>query len=174
MTKVRTIIPTNAKPGRSIIQVTNPHTGVATRVRVPPHVLPGQVIELDLNNEASMTHISQGPTPSLIGQPYIDSPTDTGLKQSIRPEPVHTSPFGPKPESVIRDEPDRASVVSQTVARVPTPTSLPMPTEFSQPHSYYIGDDAQEDAHLLDGNSKGVSNESGWFYTCVRFFHCPC
>jgi hypothetical protein len=51
MTKVRTIIPANAKPGQSIIQVTHPKTGKATRVIVPKNAEPGKMVELELPDD---------------------------------------------------------------------------------------------------------------------------
>lgn len=173
MTKVRTIIPSNAKPGRSIIQVVNPHTGIATRVRVPPHVIPGQVIELDLNNEASINHTSQSAAQSLVFPPLLtttsDSLTETPHPGIPLPEPA-PDPLPP----AAKEESDGTNTIVQPIARIPTPTSIPMPTEFSQPHSYYIGDGAHDEAPLLGVDGKSLSAKTGWFYTCVRFFHCPC
>ena len=51
MTKVRTVIPANAKPGKSVIQVMHPKTGKPTRVRVPKAAIPGQMVELELPDE---------------------------------------------------------------------------------------------------------------------------
>lgn len=48
MTKIRTVIPSNAKPGQSIIQVTHPKTGKPTKILVPSHAIPGEMIELQL------------------------------------------------------------------------------------------------------------------------------
>jgi hypothetical protein len=51
MTKVRTVIPSNAKPGHSIIQVTNPRTGRPVRILVPKNASPGKMMELHLPDE---------------------------------------------------------------------------------------------------------------------------
>ena len=48
MPKIRTVIPINAKAGKSVIQVTNPKTGKPVRTRVPADAVPGQAIEIDL------------------------------------------------------------------------------------------------------------------------------
>lgn len=48
MTKVRTVIPMNAKPGKSVIQVINPSTNKPVRARVPKDAIPGQTVELDI------------------------------------------------------------------------------------------------------------------------------
>lgn len=54
MTKVRTVIPVNAKPGVSIIQVSHPKSGNPTRVVVPKNAIPGQMVELDLPDEGGI------------------------------------------------------------------------------------------------------------------------
>lgn len=66
MVKLRTLIPVNAKPGKSIIQVVNPRTGKPSRVRVPKDAVPGQAIELDIPEEldASSDHISSSGAPN--------------------------------------------------------------------------------------------------------------
>jgi hypothetical protein len=51
MTKVRTVVPTNATPGKSLLQVVNPKTGKSVRVRVPQDAVPGAMIELSLPDE---------------------------------------------------------------------------------------------------------------------------
>ena len=51
MTKVRTVIPINAKPGKSVIQVTNPLTGKPVRAKVPKDAIPGQTVELDIPDD---------------------------------------------------------------------------------------------------------------------------
>ena len=52
MTKIRTLIPPNARPGKSLIQVINPRTGKAVRVKVPKEAIPGQAIELEVPDES--------------------------------------------------------------------------------------------------------------------------
>ena len=54
MTKVRTVIPVNAKPGVSIIQVSHPKSGNPTRVVVPKNAIPGQMVELELPDEGAL------------------------------------------------------------------------------------------------------------------------
>lgn len=52
MTKVRTVIPINAKPGKSVIQVTHPTTGRPVRAKVPRDAIPGQTVELDIPDDS--------------------------------------------------------------------------------------------------------------------------
>jgi len=51
MGKIKTVIPVNAKPGKSVIQVVNPRTGKPVRTRVPPEAVPGQAIEIEIPDE---------------------------------------------------------------------------------------------------------------------------
>ena len=51
MTKVRTVVPANATPGRSLLQVVNPKSGKSVRVKVPADAVPGAMIELQLPDE---------------------------------------------------------------------------------------------------------------------------
>jgi hypothetical protein len=49
--RIRTLIPANAKPGVSLIQVTNPKTGRPARILVPKSAVPGKMIELELPDD---------------------------------------------------------------------------------------------------------------------------
>jgi hypothetical protein len=72
MTKIRTLIPENARPGKSIIQVINPRTGKAVRVRVPKEAIPGQAIELDIPDEPMPEQPASGGLPPPIKEPMKD------------------------------------------------------------------------------------------------------
>jgi hypothetical protein len=76
MVKIRTVIPPNAKPGTSVIQVVNPKTNKPTRIRVPANAQPGQVIELELPEDPNRSITSSSsklgsipPTRSLKADP---------------------------------------------------------------------------------------------------------
>lgn len=49
--RIRTLIPVNAKPGISLIQVTNPKTGRPARILVPKTAVPGKMVELELPDD---------------------------------------------------------------------------------------------------------------------------
>jgi hypothetical protein len=71
MVKIRTVIPQNAKPGTSVIQVVNPKTNKPTRIRVPANAQPGQVIELELPDDSTKSTPSS--TAKLGGIPAAKS-----------------------------------------------------------------------------------------------------
>ena len=90
MTKIRTLIPANARAGKSIIQVINPLTGKAVRVRVPKEAIPGQAIELDIPDgpESSADQVVsplKGDDPSRLPPPNSQT-VDQGASDVTGPE----------------------------------------------------------------------------------------
>ena len=77
MTKVRTVVPPNAKPGKSIIQVTHPKTGKAVRSTVPKDATPGQMIELEIPDPP------ESPQQSKPEQSKLELPPSTSA--SVKP-----------------------------------------------------------------------------------------
>lgn len=85
MTKVRTVVPANATPGRSLLQVVNPKTGKSVRVRVPEDAVPGAMIELSLPDEAELKLPPKSATP-------IDQTDNANLKNESSIHAVASSP----------------------------------------------------------------------------------
>lgn len=124
MTKVRTIIPANAKPGQSVIQVEHPKTGKPTRVQVPKEAIPGQMVELDLpDGKSSSAKASVEPKAASIAssvQPEKgerDQSSDTVSTASVSTPSVSYGSFGP-------------------VVVVPPPTQVPTPPPFGTRESH--------------------------------------
>ena len=104
MTKVRTVIPANAKPGQSVIQVMHPKTGKPTRVKVPKAAVAGQMVELDLPDEVS-------PSPATASKVDRNRPESGVVPSGEDTSHASTGVSGSSPP----------------IAMVPHPSQLPSP-----------------------------------------------
>jgi hypothetical protein len=175
MVKVKTVIPVNAKPGISIIQVKNPRTGMPTRVRVPPESTPGQIIELDLDNGnfklgQSGLNNSSSVYPSFSG----------GIENTHHSRSMHVTPnqnpviFPEMSNKHITPGSAAPTSVMPPVARSPPPTSAPMPNEFSKPRSYYIGEFKESKPLISSHPEEERDDDIGCYYRCIQFMKCSC
>ena len=152
MTKVRTVVPQNAKPGQSIIQVVNPSTGKPVRVQVPKDSIPGQMVELDL---------ADGPD---IKQSSPDGGMATGSGRNSRSQQSQRSPSRSATASAATTAPDS----SAPVASVPTPTQLPTPPPFAVNEGpATIRQHNGEDQPLLEGSSAKKDHKPGCCGACI-------
>jgi hypothetical protein len=78
MTKIRTVIPPNSKPGRSVIQVVHPNTGRPVRIRVPKDAKPGSSIAPASESDSNVAHVS------------VDQRTDTPVPDQQRNDTLAT------------------------------------------------------------------------------------
>ena len=149
MVKIRTVVPDNAKPGLSVIQVVHPKTGRPSRVRVPSDAKSGQVIELELPDEPGTISSPQSPT---ISTKQTIKPSTTKNKEdgdvsrnlasdkssNLVPNVDQSKkpPIVPKSSNVVSkkshkniptvDAP-KTTFPSDNVAQTPPPTQLPPP-----------------------------------------------
>lgn len=137
MTKVRTVIPANAKPGQSMIQVIHPKTGKPTRVKVPKSAVPGQMVELELPDE-----VHQAITPQREGAK----------------RPSNTAPGSEAPLASAPADPGNSSPVDF----MPHPSQLPSP-----PNSTDKVAVSQEEQPLLEGSKPKSTKSSGCCTSCL-------
>ena len=134
MVKVRTVVPMNAKPEKSVIQVMNPKTNKPSRVKVAANAQPGQVVELDLpdepvklpppSNTKDMDRSITTATQKRDNPPANTEATSGGLSQ----KPKMKAPTKDLDSRSLNSAPQQASSSSLLpVARVPPPTQLPTP-----------------------------------------------
>lgn len=85
MTKVRTVIPANATPGKSLLQVVNPKTGKPVRVKIPADAVPGALIELQLPDDPTDSRLppTASTTSSVVDSRNRDS-SQTPESSSVR------------------------------------------------------------------------------------------
>lgn len=87
MTKVRTVVPANAKPGKSIIQVIHPKTGKAVRTTIPKDAVPGQMVEIEIPDDSDIpTGIKSEPAKLDLPPPVAveNPPQVSASKDSIK------------------------------------------------------------------------------------------
>lgn len=83
--RIRTLIPINAKPGVSLIQVTNPKNGRATRILVPRNAIPGKMVELELPDDGAVSKSKGRASPnSEFGNKDLDVRSPMSSKPSSR------------------------------------------------------------------------------------------
>jgi hypothetical protein len=144
MTKVRTVIPPNAKPGQSVIQVKHPKTGKPTRVQVPKNAVPGQMIELELP-DSSGAQWSDITSSGSLKKETVESghPSDTASTGSGSISNVSYGSFGP-------------------VVVIPPPTQNPPPLPFGarESHGSEAAKGPVESEPLL---SKPEKENRGWW-----------
>ena len=87
MVKIRTVIPPNAKPGTSVIQVVNPKTNKPTRIRVPANAQPGQVIELELPDDSHKSSVHASASPAKLGGVPAPMVTEKQTTSQTNPAP---------------------------------------------------------------------------------------
>jgi hypothetical protein len=148
MTKIRTVIPSNAKPGQSIIQVTHPKTGKPTRILVPKNAIPGEMIELQLPDEPS---VSRSP-----GRVSPANPSSRrGSKSSETEKRTPRQGFLPYNSSV--SPPPQLSLVDQSEH----PSSTPAPVR-----------PKQETEPLINKGSEKSKHESSSLCSCFSSLCC--
>ena len=110
MTKIRTVIPSNAKPGQSIIQVTHPKTGKPAKILVPTHAIPGEMIELQLPDEVTVSK-SPGRVSPASASSRRSSRSSEAEKQVIRRDfpPFNSGVLPPPQLSLTKDQENQAA-----------------------------------------------------------------
>lgn len=161
MVKIRTVIPPNAKPGTSVIQVVNPKTNKPTRIRVPANAQPGQVIELELPEDPSRSITSSS---SKLGS----IPPTRSLKADIRGVSSEATENG-----TISFSKDAGN---KTTANIPkTSTSLKVPGQLTLGKNGHEADLDREplvNRNQTDNTTSKQIEDPGCCYSCVTFRFC--
>lgn len=168
MVKIRTVIPPNAKPGTSVIQVVNPKTNKPTRIRVPSNAQPGQVIELELPEDPSKSITSGSNKLGTIPPPRTLKLDDSNLgsvsnhsKSSSLTIPTKGSAEGaetfvklPNASASVKIPPRQHSIEKNGSESKPFERAPLVSTNRGDP------DDSLE------------AEKHGWCYSCITFRFC--
>ncbi len=123
------MIPANAKPGKSVIQVLNPQTGKPVRAKVPKEAVPGQAIELDLPDDApdinKTRSDSDEPLKDIEVPSALRSDSDDPKQKEIREIPVAETE-NPVDHTIVYSTP------APTVMYAPPPAVVSQPVYISQ------------------------------------------
>ena len=163
MVKIRTVIPPNAKPGTSVIQVVNPRTNKPTRIRVPANAQPGQVIELELPEDVNKSLITPSNKLGSVPPP-----------RSLNPEPVsepsRNSPSFSKPTHISPKQ------IESSHDQVPASSSfVKVPTQFSLDKR---GNESTAEREPLvpqntsENKSTDTKTNPGCCYSCITLRFC--
>lgn len=167
MVKIRTVIPPNAKPGTSVIQVVNPKTNKPTRIRVPSNALPGQVIELELPEDPNRSISSSSNKLGSVPPP-----------RSLKPEPGSTpsSSMSKSSPSISKGKDDENKHLETSVGHLPNPSSsVKIPAQLSidkREQGLTIEKEPLVPRNTSENATTDNKSEPGCCYSCITFRFC--